>query len=84
MPMDDDIRDAMVIKWEGRYKDVGYEIAIDSDVEGDDCLKVFFYEKDMDGEYYASSDIIHHGYVNSLPKAHTIARKIIDTEMEDY
>ena len=72
------------MRWEGIHKDVGYEIAIDSDVEGDNCLKVFFYEKDMDQEYYASTDIIHHGYVNSLSKAHTIARKIIDTEMEDY
>ena len=72
------------MKWQGRYKGVWYEIAIDSDVEGDNCLKVTFYEKDMDDEWYHSSDIIHHGYVNSLENAHTIARKIIDTEMEDY
>ena len=71
-------------KWEGQYKDVGYEIAIDSGGVDSVYLKVFFYEKDMDGEYYPSVDIIHHGYVNSLPKAHIIARKIIDTEMEDY
>jgi hypothetical protein len=71
-------------KWEGFYKNVGYEIAVDSDVEGNGCLKVLFYEKDMDGEYYPSVDIIHHGYVNSLEKAHTIAKKIIIEEMEDY
>ena len=69
-------------KWEGQYKDVAYEIAVHS---GSSLgLKVFFYEKDMDGEYYPSVDIIHHGFVNSLPKAHAIARKIIDEEMEDY
>ena len=71
-------------KWDGEYKDVQYEIAIDSDVCYPDFLKVFFYEKDMDDEYHPSVDIVHHGYVNSLSKAHTIARKIIDTEMEDY
>ena len=69
-------------KWEGFYKDVAYEIAVYS---GSSLgVKVFFYEKDMDGEYYPSVDIIHHGFVNSLEKAHTIARKIITEEMEDY
>ena len=71
-------------KWEGRYKDVGYEIAIDSDAEGDDCLKVFFYEKDMDGEYYASADITDDGFAASLYDAHIKARKLIDEVMEDY
>jgi hypothetical protein len=72
-------------KWESRYKGVGYEIDIDENIDmwDDNCLKVTFYEKDMDGEYYASSDIIHHGYFRTLPQAHKIAREIIDMEMGD-
>lgn len=71
-------------RWQGIHKDVGYEIAIDSSVEGDNCLKVTFYEKDMDGEFYVSVDITDDGFESSLRDAHKKAIKVIDEVMEEY
>ena len=79
-----EIKKSLWERWKGIYKDVAYEIAIDSSVDGDNCLAIFFYEKDMDGEYYASADITDDGFEASLYDAHIKARKIINEVMEDY
>ena len=80
----DDIKNNLWDRWEGIHKDVGYEIAIDSSVEGDNCLKVTFYEKDIDGEFYVSVDITDEGFESSLHDAHKKAIKVIDEIMEGY